>query len=458
MVAQEATRPSPVQMADIFISYAAADRERARALAQALGGRGWSVWWDRDIPFGEPFDRVIERELAGARAVIVLWSKVSVDSDWVRNEARRGLKRDALIPVQIDAVDLPLEFSNVQTADLVGWRSGEAGPAFDKLVERLGEVVGRPGEERAPPAAPASGAGAPSGTQVGERGAARRAIGWIAAAVALLAIGGGAAYWWLAMRGEADLVVVPDVGGLDRASAESALRRVGLRAGRLTLAGIRTDASVTVRSVRSQTPRAGARVALGTAVDLVMAEPGVQVPKLVRMDLKRAGAVLGEAGLAMGDVAQRAGTGASPGLVIEQKKPAGTWVVRGSSIDLVAAAAEDAGTVRMPDLRGMQIKDAYRALQKDGFEKPQILAVAADGERPDTVLDQDPPPGNPVSRDVAVKLRVARSMRAVEAGGPLDAQTAKTRCPAVCAAADGKWTGQWRKTAQGQSATCQCTF
>lgn len=438
-------------MADIFISYAAADRERARDLAQTLGAHGWSVWWDRDIPFGEPFDRVIERELDGARAVIVLWSKVSVESDWVRNEARRGLKRDVLIPVQIGAVELPLEFSNVQTADLIDWQPGEPSPAFDKLVQRLDELLGRPKEGARPPG---------GGSREGGQRAARWPVAWIAAIAVLVAVGGaGSAYWWFVVRPQAELVVVPELAGLDRSSAENALKWAGLSIGRLTLAGVRTDASVTVRTVRSQTPRAGEKAAPGGTVDLVMAEPGVQVPALVKMDAKRAGAALVEAGLALGSVAERAGTGARPGLVIEQKKPQGSWVARGSAVDLVVAAgADEPATLTMPDLRGMQLKDAYQALRRDGFGKPQVQAVAADGAQADTVVGQDPPPGRAVSPDAAVRLKVAKITLWVASEGTPSAENAKSRCPAACAGADGRWTGQWRRSAQGQTWSCQCAF
>ena len=47
-------------MSDIFISYASEDRDWARMLAQKLEEQGWSVWWDRDIPYAKPFDEVIE--------------------------------------------------------------------------------------------------------------------------------------------------------------------------------------------------------------------------------------------------------------------------------------------------------------------------------------------------------------------------------------------------------------
>jgi hypothetical protein len=74
-------------MADIFISYARADRDKVRPIAKALEDKGWSVWWDARIRSGEAFDRVIEKALAEARCVIVVWSANSVESDWVRAEA-----------------------------------------------------------------------------------------------------------------------------------------------------------------------------------------------------------------------------------------------------------------------------------------------------------------------------------------------------------------------------------
>lgn len=50
-------------MSDIFISYASADRERAKLLSTALDRRGWSAWWDRTIPPGREYDEVIEEAL-----------------------------------------------------------------------------------------------------------------------------------------------------------------------------------------------------------------------------------------------------------------------------------------------------------------------------------------------------------------------------------------------------------
>lgn len=129
-------------MTDVFVSYASEDRDRAGQLAQALGARGWAVWWDRKIIAGQAFDRAIERELETARCVVVLWSAHSIDSEWVKNEAAVAAERGVLIPALIDGVRLPLEFRRKQTADLVNWH-GEAGHAgLEALCEGVAHVLG----------------------------------------------------------------------------------------------------------------------------------------------------------------------------------------------------------------------------------------------------------------------------------------------------------------------------
>lgn len=137
-------------MSDIFISYAREDRERAKELADALAARGWSVWWDREIPIGESFSKVIEEQLAGARCVIVLWSEESVNSEWVQNEAADGVARNILVPAFIADVPLPLEFRRRQTANLTDWRQGMITPELEKLMRSV-EALVQPGASPAPP-------------------------------------------------------------------------------------------------------------------------------------------------------------------------------------------------------------------------------------------------------------------------------------------------------------------
>ena len=124
-------------MADIFLSYASEDRERARLVAQLLEGRSWTVWWDRKIPAGVAYDEVIEREIGAAKYVVVLWSISSTKSEWVKNEAASAVEQAKLIPVQIDDIKLPLEFRRRQTLNLSGWSGNASDTRLESLFEAL---------------------------------------------------------------------------------------------------------------------------------------------------------------------------------------------------------------------------------------------------------------------------------------------------------------------------------
>ena len=128
-------------MADIFISYSREDKPKARTLAEALMARGWSVWWDLKIPVGASFDEVIEKALGEAKCVLVLWSAASVASEWVRNEASEGRRRHILVPAFVEAVDAPLAFRLLNGADLSRWQAGTPHAEFDKLIERVTELI-----------------------------------------------------------------------------------------------------------------------------------------------------------------------------------------------------------------------------------------------------------------------------------------------------------------------------
>ncbi|MEN6330788.1 MAG: TIR domain-containing protein [Smithella sp.] len=128
-------------MADVFISYASEDRETARKLAGLLESYGYSVWWDRKIVAGQTYDQVIERELEMARVAVVLWSKNSVTSEWVKNEAAAAAERGVLVPVLIENVKLPLEFRRKQTVDLAGWDGDKTHGGLSSLREGISVAI-----------------------------------------------------------------------------------------------------------------------------------------------------------------------------------------------------------------------------------------------------------------------------------------------------------------------------
>ena len=130
-------------MADIFISYARPDRPRVEKLAAALEAEGYSVWWDRHIEGGAAFARAIEDELDNAHVVIVAWSKESVKSDWVKDEAGAARDAEKLIPISIDETTPPLGFKQYHAIDFDTWRGDEGHKGYQDLIQTVEKRIKR---------------------------------------------------------------------------------------------------------------------------------------------------------------------------------------------------------------------------------------------------------------------------------------------------------------------------
>ena len=124
-------------MSEIFLSYAHADRPRIKPLLDVFAQQGWSVWWDRTIPVGKTWDRTIQAALDNARCVVVLWSRDSIESDWVQNEAHDAKERGILVPVLLDPVKPPLAFRRIQAANLIGWNGQLPHTEIDQLTHAV---------------------------------------------------------------------------------------------------------------------------------------------------------------------------------------------------------------------------------------------------------------------------------------------------------------------------------
>jgi adenylate cyclase len=130
-------------MADVFISYARSDKTRVAPLVAAIEAQGWSVWWDPAITPGQEFDRQIAAELGSASAVLVVWTPKSVESRWVRGEAREGAERGILVPVRFDAADLPIDVRALHTTDFDGWSGDHGSPQVQEVLRALGGLISR---------------------------------------------------------------------------------------------------------------------------------------------------------------------------------------------------------------------------------------------------------------------------------------------------------------------------
>jgi TolB-like protein len=151
-------------MADVFISYARSDKARVAPLVAAIEAQGWSVWWDPVIDPGQEFDRRIAAELKLAAAVLVVWTPASVESRWVRGEAREGADRGILVPVRFDDANLPIDVRALHTTDFDGWGEDPGCPQVQEILRALGAILGRqrvtiPEPAKGDPVQPASAVG-----------------------------------------------------------------------------------------------------------------------------------------------------------------------------------------------------------------------------------------------------------------------------------------------------------
>lgn len=108
-------------MADVFISYAREDRGQAEALANYLRSQGIEVWWDEQILSSDDFYDVILAALSRAKAAVVIWTKHSVKSRFVRDEARFALHHDKLVATKetgLDVIEIPFGFQSQHTDDI----------------------------------------------------------------------------------------------------------------------------------------------------------------------------------------------------------------------------------------------------------------------------------------------------------------------------------------------------
>lgn len=108
----------------VFISHSHQDKDFVDRLAMQLVYHRVRVWVDRwELNVGDSLTTRIEREISGASALLLVLSRASVASDWVRRELNAGLvreleeKRVVVMPVLKEECDVPLFLRDKLYAD-----------------------------------------------------------------------------------------------------------------------------------------------------------------------------------------------------------------------------------------------------------------------------------------------------------------------------------------------------
>ncbi|MEL6567280.1 MAG: TIR domain-containing protein [Pseudomonadota bacterium] len=128
-------------MTDIFISYKREDRPLAQRLCHELETRGFTVWWDFALLSGQDYRHIIRHVIDQAGACVVLWSRLSVTSPFVEDEASHALQSGKLCPVLVEDCKIPLGFGQLHTEDMRAWAAGEPSDSIERLAAAISQMI-----------------------------------------------------------------------------------------------------------------------------------------------------------------------------------------------------------------------------------------------------------------------------------------------------------------------------
>lgn len=133
---------------DVFISYKREQRALSEQVKRKLIQAGYTAVTDLNISNNEDFGDAIDTMIRTAKLTLVLWTKASAASDWVRKEARlardleKAGKRNKYLGVMVEDVDLdmPADLRGLQMVDVHD--SGLDQSGMVRLLEAVRDILG----------------------------------------------------------------------------------------------------------------------------------------------------------------------------------------------------------------------------------------------------------------------------------------------------------------------------
>jgi beta-lactam-binding protein with PASTA domain len=243
--------------------------------------------------------------------------------------------------------------------------------------------------------------------ELAERRRRRRIIA-IVAVVALLLLAGAIALA-LALSGGEDpkpttaQVPVPQVVGVQQASAEKLLTDAKLEVGEITPRPTTNDAQVGV--VLESTPGPGAEVDEGSAVDLVVgaAPDTIAVPAVVGLSEEDARDALDRAGFTGSINTEQADSTDPEGTVVGVEPERGASVPPNTTITLQVSD----GTVEIPNVRGQTQEEAIATLRDAGLTNINPTSVERSDVEEGIAIGTEPAAGSQAGADDEITLLVA---------------------------------------------------
>lgn len=234
-----------------------------------------------------------------------------------------------------------------------------------------------------------------------------RLLARFAFALVCLGLFGVSAYLAFSLFVRGGVTTVPDLVGLDEATARGVLVDQGLELDRRDDQVF--DAAIPAGQVAGQEPASGSLVKRGSAVTVQISggPRRIEVPDLRGSALPAAQLTLVAAGLAVGRSAGVILPGAVPGTVVEQDPGPGVRADTTGVVHLLYALEGSEATYVMPDLIYRQYEDVRRFFTDRGFRFGSVKFEPYEGVLAGVVLRQFPLAGHPLHRQDPISLVVA---------------------------------------------------
>ena len=176
----------------------------------------------------------------------------------------------------------------------------------------------------------------------------------------------------------AELITVPDVGGLLQAEAEDVIGIGGLMVGTIDF---ESSDQVPAGTVIRQDPPAGTEVEAGTKINLVISSglpPQITVPNVVEQAQATAESLIRDAGLVVGIITFESSDTVPVGSVIRQTPNAGTEVAENQEVHLVLSSGGMPVFLQSPNQPGQFVIEAENFSSREGSDARDWLVVPSE--------------------------------------------------------------------------------
>ena len=202
-----------------------------------------------------------------------------------------------------------------------------------------------------------------------------------------------------------EMVIMPNVVGLDASAARTALVKQGL----IPELTYEESDKYTVGVVMRCSVEEGAQIPVGTTVVLtVCGNSGTKIPSVVGLPKDEAVDLLTEAGFNV-NITEASSEDVESGLVISQDPEGGVQAEGGTYVTIeVSTGLDMSGKVEMPNLLGMTEQEARNTLNAFGLKTGNVRTIIdSDPDNRGLVISQDVDAGEMIDEGTAVNFDIA---------------------------------------------------